>query len=252
MAITIPLGLINGVIKIGATNPSADLNDFLQGLDTVPGPLPTDPPIAANDFLVGLDGMDVLDGLAGLDFLIGGLERDSLYGGAGNDFHYGGDGNDTVVGVLTQAQVNGSAPITPTSVLVGSVSVQTLGSGEVDVIISSRRTFSGSDTINLGFNGTPFYLGNGNADAAIIVDADVDFDTFILAGSRTDYTTQLVASINDPLSPGRTYSGMGIFYTVTDATGVTSTDLVALMVDRVTVDLNDTTVFIYEPAPPVV
>ena len=234
---------------IGTLNPSVNQNDTLNGT-------------IVNDLIAGLQGDDVLDGLAGNDTLAGGTGDDILAGGAGNDLLVGGDNTDTVAGALTIAQygaftdlivgnepvpntvnftfTSGTDPITGAPIT-SSVPLQTFGSGEVDVIVGGGSTTS-SDVIHLGVAGTCFYLGNGNADLAIIVDSDLtgsSRDAFILGGSAANYSTAFL-TVDDPTTPGATYSGVGLFYNVTDATGaVVGQDAVAVFVNQVFLNLND-------------
>ena len=229
---------------IGTLNPSVNQNDTLDGT-------------ALDDLIAGLQGDDVLNGLAGNDTLAGGSGNDILTGGAGNDILTGGDDTDTVAGALTIAQyraftdtIVGNEPVPDTvnftfitggtdpitgAPITSSVPVQTFGSGEVDVIVGGGST-TRSDIIHLGVAGTSFYLGNGNADLAIIVDSDLtgaSRDSFILGGSLANYSTTFL-TVPDPTTPGATYSGVGLFYNVTDTTGaVVGQDAVAIFVNQV-------------------
>lgn len=53
-----------------------------------------------NDYLVGTDGIDMLDGKSGNDYLSGAKGNDTLYGGDGNDTIWGGAGDDSMMGGL--------------------------------------------------------------------------------------------------------------------------------------------------------
>ena len=229
---------------IGGINPTADLDDFLPGT-------------AQADVILGLDGRDIIDGLGGNDSLIGGSEDDLIAGGAGNDTINGGGANDTMIGALNISDLANSNQITPETVTfltdplnpASGVAVQTFGSGQVDVIVGSNDITLRSrnlDTIYLGIAGTPFYVGQGNGDLAIVFgNGTVLADNFIMGGSALNYTTAPLTVV-DPTTPGANLSGTGIFYNVTDATGaVVGQDAIALIVDATAVNLNSGN-FVYQ------
>ena len=139
-----------------------------NGNDTLNGGASNDRLIGGNnrDSLIGGNGNDVLNGGNGNDTLIGGNNRDALIGGNGNDVLNGGNGKDTLTGVNPDS-------ITP-------------GFEEVDIL----RGNGGVDLYVLGNELTSFYVGNRNADRAVIQGFEVGVDEIQLFGTPSDYLLQ--------------------------------------------------------------
>ncbi|MDJ0658180.1 MAG: calcium-binding protein [Crocosphaera sp.] len=127
-----------------------------------------------SDSIIGDNQRNSLYGNGGNDFIDGKGGNDYLEGGTGNDNILGGDGNDTLVGV----DPNSKKP----------------GFNEVDVLLGG----SGKDTFWLGDAGnpfiygdaTPYYVGNGSFDYALITDFETGIDRIQLAGNKSDYLFQ--------------------------------------------------------------
>ncbi|MGK7898940.1 MAG: Ig-like domain-containing protein [Xenococcus sp. (in: cyanobacteria)] len=130
-----------------------------------------DPNIEKN-LIEGTDGDDLLEapkgttsedirGFAGNDTLRGFAAHDCLVGGADNDRLFGNDGNDILDGSDGENR----------------------GVGETDILTGGK----GRDFFILGDDSGAYYLGNGNADFALIQDFEVGQDKLVLAGSANDY-----------------------------------------------------------------
>ncbi len=160
-----------------------DIIDALAGDDTIRA-RGGDDDVFGNDGadrLFGQNGDDTLDGGTGNDRLNGGLGNDTLIGGPGNDRLNGGLGNDTLIGGPGNDRLNGGLG---NNTLIGVDETDTNpGAGERDVLIGN----SGVDVHVLGNESTAFYLGNGNADRAVIRGFDVGVDQIQLFGSESDY-----------------------------------------------------------------
>ncbi len=187
--------------------------DALAGDDTIRARAGNDDVFGNDgaDRLFGQNGNDTLDGGADNDRLIGGSNDDVLIGGSGNDVLNGGLGNDILIGVDEDS-------MTP-------------GAGERDVLIGN----SGADLHILGNETTPFYLGNANADRAVIRGFDVGVDEIQLFGSDSDYFFK-------ETNKGNT----NIFFEYPDSTR----DLVGVVRDVTGLDKSDTDTFVFvEEAP---
>ena len=160
-----------------------------------------------NDRVIGSDGFDVLFGDAGNDTLSGGNGNDTLNGGNGNDTLSGGNGNDVFFGDAGNDTLNGGFGFdiltggsgddrllgqAGNDILIGvDQSAATPGSGERDILLGGR----GTDLFVLGDISNTFYLGNGNADFAIIRGFSTDVaerDYIQLNGLARDYSLQIV------------------------------------------------------------
>ncbi|MGK7938589.1 MAG: calcium-binding protein [Crocosphaera sp.] len=125
------------------------------------------------DSIIGDSQRNRLYGNGGSDFIDGKSGNDYLEGGTGNDNLLGGSGNDTLVGV----DPNSFQP----------------GFKEIDVLLGG----SGNDTFLLGgfnssgiigsFQPTPYYVGVGNSDYALIADFETGIDKIQLVGNKADY-----------------------------------------------------------------
>ncbi|MGK7958173.1 MAG: calcium-binding protein [Crocosphaera sp.] len=126
------------------------------------------------DTIIGDNQRNSLFGNGGNDFIDGKGGNDYLEGGTGDDNLLGGDGNDTLVGVNR----NSKKP----------------GFNEVDVLLggSGRDTFWLGDAGSFAIEGdaTPYYVGNGSLDYALIADFQTGIDRIQLGGSKADYSFQ--------------------------------------------------------------
>jgi Ca2+-binding RTX toxin-like protein len=144
-----------------------------------------------NDIIYGGAGEDRFYGDYGDDVLAGGLGDDTITGGYGNDRLYGGAGRDTLTADIGDDIVFGGAdndgidagigndiidavaysPLVLPVIKIGTNAENNpifakAGQGEIDVVKGAR----GKDTFVLGSAGTPYYVGNGKNDYALIQD----------------------------------------------------------------------------------
>ena len=145
-----------------------------------------------NDTLNGGSGQDQLNGNRGDDQLTGGLDQDQLFGNQGNDTLDGGGSNDTLNGgsgddYLIGAQGNDSLKGGHGQDILVGVNPDDLnpGLGEIDTLRGNRDR----DVFVLGDENNVFYLGEGEADYALVRDFYISQgDTIQLSGNGADYT----------------------------------------------------------------
>ncbi len=140
-----------------------------------------------DDVLSGTAGDDRIKALAGHDSLAGQDGNDRLAGNAGNDTLTGGAGDDRLIAGSGDDVLNGTDEIS-------------LGVGERDVLGGKSKL--GSNTFILGDTDNAYYIGNGNADKAIILNFEPGIDTIELPGAIGDYhldfnATKFRATIRD-------------------------------------------------------
>jgi Ca2+-binding RTX toxin-like protein len=189
---------------------------------------------SGNDYLLGGYGTDRLDGGDGNDTLSGYAGNDHLTGGYGNDTLYGGDGNDTLLGTEGSDFLSGQ---NGNDLLVGyggdTNEVDTLiggaGSDIFEICISYAR-FVSSSPVSGGVIG---YLGNGNADYALIRDWQ-STDSIELKGNSSQYTIQ------QEIFAG---AGTNVVDTTIYYNGATGLDLIGVVQDQ-SIDSGSST-FIY-------
>ena len=126
------------------------------------------------DFLLGLEGNDVLDARAGDDLLDGGMGNDELTGGSGGDSLFGGIGDDTLSGGSDVDYLMGGAG---DDVLDGGTGVNTFagGWGNDTYIIDSGSEFAtitenageGTDTLEIAFQGSMIFAQTINLGGAL-------------------------------------------------------------------------------------
>jgi Ca2+-binding RTX toxin-like protein len=189
---------------------------------------------SGNDYLLGGYGTDRLDGGDGNDTLSGYAGNDHLTGGYGNDTLYGGDGNDTLLGTEGSDFLSGQ---NGNDLLVGYGG----DTNEVDTLIGG----AGSDIFEICINYARFvfsspvsggvigYLGNGNADYALIRDWQ-STDSIELKGNSSQYTIQ------QEIFAG---AGTNVVDTTIYYNGATGLDLIGVVQDQ-SIDSGSST-FIY-------
>lgn len=170
---------------------------------------------------------DIDDGdfISGLDqyLQVGQFEdTENLFSGtSGNDIivSFNDDSGSAITGVEV---INVTADEGELSdVLLGS-----FGVGEVDILIGSQE----DDEFYLGFgvspsnpNPTPLYVGGGNSDYALIRNFDLGENEIVLAGSPSEYTSQVVnGSLNISTSSGDL---IGVVEGVTSTLSVDESDI---------------------------
>ncbi|HEY9696402.1 MAG TPA: calcium-binding protein [Trichocoleus sp.] len=164
--------------------------------------------LEGDDQVVGGNGNDTLKGGLGNDRLDGGNGKDMLYGNAGNDTLLGGNGNDVLMGADAMAAVQPATALTPDPTTPAAPLV-----GEIDTLTGGN----GKDTFVLGVAGTPLYTAAGDSDYALITDFKQP-DRIQLAGAATSYTIGAA-----PMG------GAGIYLSKTDATGLPTNELIAVL-----------------------
>jgi hypothetical protein len=102
--------------------------------------------------------------------------REVVYQGTEGDDYISPSGNSFVFGV----------PVTKFDLETETFEVSSTGAGQVDELDSS----SGANRFVLGAQGSPFYVGSGDADYAKIPAFDTQEDSLLLAGSLSDYTLE--------------------------------------------------------------
>ena len=160
---------------------NSDHDPLIVGLDLFSGLGATDGPdnitgTPGNDNIDALGGDDVVKGLAGDDLLLGNDDNDRLIGNQGEDILMGGAGNDTILGGQGDDDLIGVNPNSTTP-----------GLGERDIL----RGQDDSDRFILGDTNAIYYIGNGNADKAIIRDFELGIDTVVLPGNFEDYIVRV-------------------------------------------------------------
>ncbi|MDZ8140101.1 MAG: calcium-binding protein [Nostoc sp. DedQUE04] len=159
----------NDVIFADGAN---DFIDGLQGIDLINGG-------SGNDTLFGRDGNDIILGDPGNDLIDGGFDNDDLNGNAGNDTLIGSFGNDSLFGGSSSDSLSGGAG---NDILIGFNGVS---GNELDTL----RGGSGADTFALGDRSGSFYLNSAGSSFATIVDFDSSqADKIRVNGSAFGYT----------------------------------------------------------------
>ncbi len=122
--------------------------------------------------ITGTSKNDQIAGGFGNDILVGNAGDDQMVGNNGSDLLSGGEGNDRLLGTY---KPDNSLP---------QPGLPQPGLGEVDVLTGG----AGADTFVLGDRLRPFYVGQGDTDAAIITDFNpAEGDILELFGSANNY-----------------------------------------------------------------
>lgn len=217
-----------------------------NGNDTLSGGAGNDSinALGGNDLITGGDGNDTLLGSSGSDDLYGESGNDRLDGGTGDDgFISGGEGNDTLRGASGSDNLRGDSGNdrldggadhdsltggtgndnltggTGNDILIGAGSGSS-GVGERDTL----RGNDGNDVFVLGDSTQAYYFGGGTTDRATIADFILGTDQIQLHGSAVDYTLAVVSGSTQIRNSG---------------------DLVAIVQNVTSLNLNDTSAFSY-------
>lgn len=152
-----------------------------------------------DDELFGEGGADLLFGGEGNDFILGDFSNDTLYGGEGNDTLTGGSGNDQLFSInpastredgddrLVGVDPNSTAP----------------GAGEIDTL--SGGMGAGTDIFVISDsspNLSPYYIGDGANDFALIEDFEVGKDKLQLSLDPSTGESIAIVDIREPVITG--------------------------------------------------